>query len=496
MRGDNRIVPLVYTGTIALSAILLFWVQPMFAKMILPMLGGAPAVWNTSMLLFQATLLAGYAYAHYSTQMLDVRRQSILHLLLLVAAFLVLPIAVAANWSPPTEHSPVAWLIALLAFSIGLPFFVLSATAPLLQKWFAHTNDRDASNPYFLYAASNFGSIIALLLYPVLLEPFLGLNEQSKAWTLGYGVLAILMAACAFLLRRAFVAEPGAKQRAVAAELNADVDWRLRTRWVILALVPSSLLLGVTTHITTDIASVPLFWVAPLAIFLMTFVIVFSKRPIIKHKWIVSIHAYLVLAFVFVLYVPLLSVRISLLLHLVMFFVTAMLCHGELAKNRPAASHLTEFYLFMSLGGVLGGAFNALLAPVIFNSSLEYPIAIALACALRPVLKEGRGGRIALDILLPLLVGAAVLVLLMLPDASSWIAENRAASTITASVIGMVVFGFSPRPLRFALGIAVLLIAMNNLMGNQQSTLLAQRNFFGMHTVKQDPSGQFFVLHH
>lgn len=496
MHTESKTIPLVYTSTLALSAVLLFWIQPLFAKMVLPMLGGAPAVWNTSMVFFQAALLAGYAYAHFSTQWLDVRRQSALHLLLLVAAFLVLPIAVATNWSPPTEGNPVAWLIALLAVSIGLPFFVLSATAPLLQKWFSHTNHRDSSNPYFLYAASNFGSIIALLAYPVLFEPFLGLAEQSKAWTVAYGVLAVLMAACAFLLRRSFVADMPKNHRTVVTELKSDVDWMLRMQWVILAFIPSSLLLGVTAHITADIASVPLLWVIPLALFLLTFVIVFSKRPAIKHKWIVSLHAYLLVPFVFILYVPLMSIGVSLFLHLLMFFVAAMLCHGELAKRRPATSHLTEFYLWMSVGGVLGGGFNALAAPLIFNSNLEYPLAIVLACAIRPVIEGSRYGQWKLDIVLPLLVGAAVLALLVPRDISNWITEHQAVSIIIASVIGLIVFGFSPRPLRFALGVAVLLIGMNGLMGRQETTLLAQRNFFGVHIVKHNDSKQFVVLKH
>ena len=495
--SDSKLVPFIFTSTLALSAILLFWVQPMFAKMVLPLLGGVPAVWNTSMVFFQAVLLAGYAYAHFSTQLLDVRRQSVLHLFLFVSAYLVLPISVAANWSPPTEGTPIAWLMALLAVSIGLPFFVLSATAPLLQKWFAHTNHSDASNPYFLYAASNFGSILALLAYPVLFEPFLGLAQQSTAWTFTYGVLFLLIASCAVLLRREFAADALGAESAVAKELKSDIDGKLRMQWVILAFVPSSLLLGVTSHITTDIASVPLFWVMPLALFLLTFVIVFSKKPAIKHKWIVTIHAYLVLPLVISLYAPLLSIRISMLLHLGVFFVTAMLCHGELAKRRPVPSRLTEFYLWMSLGGVLGGAFNAFLAPLIFNSNLEYPIAIVAACALRPVLAEGRDGRRALDIVLPLLVVAALLALLDGPPyISDWITEHDFILMFIVSIAALVVFGFSPRPLRFALGIAGLLIAMNSLTSAERTTLVAQRNFFGVHVVKQSDSGQFVVLQH
>ena len=498
MHGHEKIIQFVFTGTIALSAVLLFWVQPMFAKMALPLLGGTPAVWNTSIVFFQATLLAGYAYAHYSTQLLDVRRQSILHLLLLVSAFVVLPIAITTGASPPTEATPVAWLLTLLTVSIGLPFFALSATAPLLQKWFAHTRHTDASNPYFLYAASNFGSILALLAYPVLFEPFLGLIEQGRTWTYVYGGLVVLMAACAFLLRRYFAADAPHEHHMAATKLKSNIDWKLRMQWVILAFVPSSLLLGVTTHITTDVASVPLLWVIPLALFLLTFVIVFSKRPAIPHKWIVLVHAYLVLLFVIALYVPVLSIGFTLLMHLGMFFVTAMLCHGELATHRPVASHLTEFYLWMSFGGVLGGGFSALLAPLIFNSNMEYPIAIVMACALRPVLAEGRGGRWTLDIALPVLVGTVLLaIFILVPDIdANWIRAHMVVSVIVSSIIALGVFSFSPRPLRFALGLGILLFAMNDVTSSKRPTLVAERNFFGVYTVKLDVSGQFVVLKH
>ncbi len=490
-------IQLVYTGTLVLSAALLFTIQPMFASMVLPLLGGSPAVWNTSMVFFQAALLAGYAYAHFSTRLLDVRRQSLLHLFLLVSAFIVLPIAVAKNWSPPTETTPVLWLIALLTVSIGLPFFALSATAPLLQKWFAHTHHMDASNPYFLYAASNLGSILALLAYPILFDPFLGLIDQSTTWTLGYGGLVILMAACAFLLWHNFAGDLLGDRHPAAEELRSEVDWKLRTQWMLLAFVPSSLLLGVTTHITTDIASVPLLWVIPLALYLLTFIIVFSRRPVIPHKWIVTVHAYLVLIFVLALYVSILSIWVTLLINFLMFFVSAMLCHGELAKRRPAAKHLTEFYLWMSFGGVLGGGFNALLAPLIFNSALEYPIAVIMACALRPVLSEGRDGRWMLDLILPALLGIVLLAIFTVtPDISGLINAATPVVIIFCTIIGMAVFGFSPRPLRFALGIAVLFVAINNLASGERTTLLTARNFFGVHTVSRDESRQFTILKH
>jgi hypothetical protein len=487
----------VFTVTLALSAALLFSVQPMFAKMVLPLLGGTPAVWNTSMVFFQAALLAGYAYAHYSTQLLDVRRQSILHLVVLVAAFVVLPVAVATDWSPPMEATPAPWLLALLTVSIGLPFFALSATAPLLQKWFSHTYHTDASNPYFLYAASNLGSIAALLAYPILIEPFLGLAEQSQTWTIAYAGLVSLMVACAWLLRRNFATDVPKEHHPVAAELTSDINWKLRSQWMILAFVPSSLLLGVTTHVTTDIASVPLLWIIPLVLFLLTFVIVFSKKPVIPHDWIVRLHAYLVLPLVIVLHVSVVSIWATLLVNFLAFFVSAMLCHGELAKRRPATSHLTEFYLWMSLGGVLGGAFNALLAPMIFSSTLEYPLAIVLVCALRPLLSEGKGGRRSLDILLPALLGLVLLTVIKLtPDTATWLTEHYPVFVVLCAVVGMVVFGFSPRPLRFALGIGVMIVAMNNLTSGTRTPLLTERNFFGVFTVSEDDSGQFTVLKH
>ncbi|MCG6900517.1 MAG: fused MFS/spermidine synthase [Gammaproteobacteria bacterium] len=490
-------IQLVYTGTLVLSAALLFTIQPMFASMVLPSLGGSPAVWNTSMVFYQAVLLAGYAYAHFSTRLLDVRRQSILHLFLLVSAFIVLPIAVATNWSPPTDTTPVLWLIALLTVSIGLPFFALSATAPLLQKWFAHTHHTYASNPYFLYAASNLGSILALLAYPILLDPFLGLIDQSTTWTFGYGGLVILMVACVFLLWRNFAADILADHHPAAEELTSEVDWKLRTQWMMLSFVPSSLLLGVTTHITTDIASVPLLWVIPLALYLLTFIIVFSRRTVIPHRWVVSVHAYLVLIFVIALYVSVLSIWVTLLINFLMFFVSAMLCHGELAKRRPAAKHLTEFYLWMSFGGVLGGCFNALLAPLLFNSALEYPLAIVMACALRPVLSEGRNGRWALDLILPALLGVVLLaVFTVTPDILELIQAATPAVIMFCTIIGMVVFGFSPRPVRFALGIAVLFVAIHHLASSEHTTLLTARNFFGVHTVSRDESRQFTILKH
>ena len=486
----------VFTATLAISAILLFWIQPMFAKMVLPLLGGAPAVWNTAMVFFQASLLAGYAYAHFSTQWFDVRKQSLAHIVVLLFAFISLPIAVSSGWAPPTDSTPVVWLIGLLAASIGLPFFALSATAPLLQKWFSHTTHKDAKNPYFLYAVSNAGSILALLAYPVLIEPTFGLERQSTIWTGTYIALVVLMVTCVFLLYRNFEAVSGEEADVDTTSLVDKVSGPLRLRWIILAFVPSSLLLGVTTHISTDLAAVPLLWVIPLALYLLTFVLVFARKQPVPHLWMVKIQAYLLLLFVIVLHFGVFSLSLSIFLHLATFFVTAMVCHGELAKFRPHSRHLTEFYLWMSFGGVLGGVFNALLAPMVFTTVAEYPIAIVLACALRPMLEEGRKGRWQLDIILPLLLAAAVWFVFQVPsDKMVWLFDENWKLVLVGSVVAMLVFSFTTRPVRLALGIGVLLFAASNMM-NVRSTVHAERSFFGVHQIKKNDDASIYLLRH
>ncbi len=275
----GRGVLLLFTVTLFVSAVLLFAVQPMFAKMVLPLLGGTPAVWNTCMVFFQTTLLAGYAYAHVTVRALGVRRQAAIHLWLVLTPLLVLPITVPAAWSSPSHDHPAMWLLALLLVAIGLPFFVVSATGPLVQTWFARTTHPRASDPYFLYAASNTGSLVALLVYPTLVEPTLPLAQQSRLWSIGYSVLIPLLVACAAVAWRS-----GASTRPqVLATPNATDDplsVRQRARWTFLAFIPSSLMLGLTTYITTDVAPMPLLWVVPLSIYLLSFVVTFGRARV------------------------------------------------------------------------------------------------------------------------------------------------------------------------------------------------------------------------
>src|SRR5438876_375976 len=333
----SRMLLIVYATTIFLTASLLFVVQPMFAKMVLPLLGGSPAVWNTCLVFYQAALLAGYLYAHATTSWLGVRRQAALHVGLVLLPLLFLPIGVPSGWTPPAAASPIPWLLALLAVAVGLPFFVVSTTSPLLQKWFAATGHPAAGDPYFLYAASNLGSMLGLLGYPVLLEPRLRLSEQSRLWSGGYLLLLAFTLACAVLLWRSPVPALADPSRGRSIGVTA----RRRLRWVLLALVPSSLMLSVTTFISADVEAIPLLWVIPLAIYLLTFVLVFARRPLVPHALVVRVLPIALLALVVVLVKranqPLLLVMG---LHLAVFFVTAMVCYGELARDRAPPAPL------------------------------------------------------------------------------------------------------------------------------------------------------------
>src|SRR5436305_11033785 len=380
----NRLVLAVYTAAIFVSALLLFSVQPLFTKMVLPRLGGSPAVWSVAMVFFQSLLLGGYGYAHYLMQIANRRVAVAVHLLLLVAALLSLPLSIASGWGEPPTSGYAFWLLGLFAVSIGLPFFALAANNPLLQAWFFRTGHPSGPDPYFLYASSNVGSFLALLSYPVLLEPMFTLHTQNLIWTGGYGLLIVLIAACALLL----LGSPASVVVAVDAPAEhsmAPPPWLLRARWIFLASVPSGLLIAVTAHISTDVAAAPLLWVLPLSLYLLTWVLVFQSRPLLPHKWILRLQP-LALAGVIVLLAVGGEQNLLLTLggHQLCFFVIAMACHGELARTRPAAKYLTGFYVALSFGGMVGGLFAGLLAPYIFSWIAEYPILVALAVLCRP----------------------------------------------------------------------------------------------------------------
>jgi len=497
---------MLFALTLFVSAMLLFVVQPMFAKMVLPRLGGTPAVWNTCMVFYQAVLLAGYVYAHVTTRWLGARRQAAMHLAVLCLPWVVLPIGVAGAWNPPAEASPVAWLLILLAVSVGLPFFVVSASAPMLQAWFANTGHPAAKDPYFLYAASNLGSMIALLGYPVLVEPSLPLAGQGLVWAAGYGLLMLLTLGCAVLLWRSRGAglsgtpvDDAPAGGSASAELGrADPTWRQRARWLVLSFAPSSLLLGVTTHISTDIAAAPLLWVVPLALYLLTFVLVFARRKILPHAAMLRLQPYLVVLLAALFFhgaAKLVWVLLS--LHLVTFFVTAMVCHGELARARPKASRLTEFYIWMSVGGVLGGLFNAMLAPHLFPTVVEYPLVIAVACMLRPAGDSATGTSRSrwLDVALPAALAAGLGGLVLALDAFG-VVLTVAGASIILGLAGLVGFGFQNRPIRFGLGVGAVLTVGLLCFGKEGRVLDVRRNFFGVVRVRYNPDLNTHVLVH
>jgi spermidine synthase len=553
----------VFAFTLFCSATLLFMVQPLVGKMILPLLGGSPEVWNTCMVFFQAMLLAGYAYAHAATKYLGIRKQAVLHLVILLIPLLFLPIRIDRTLVHGGAN-PIASVLVVLLFSVGVPFFVISTSAPLLQKWFSSTNHPSAKDPYFLYGASNLGSMMALLGYPIVVEPLLKLGHQTTLWAIGYGLLVALIAGCCYCLWKSPPAvEPAAEPAGVpsttatpdsgtpalstpvvkpaseaiqpgrpegsprkggkgrkndrrvtrsargsaatlqpetrttaqtsapalqpepapaASGMTAPVTMARRLRWILLAAVPSSLMLGATTYITTDIAAIPFLWVLPLALYLLSFIIVFAKVSQVTQSIIVFVEALVVLAVgmnrvyplvenssglvlsavwvigfalfgasIFILFIrddalnhkamilalPLLVLLVvfmmlseikpgivaTVALHLLTLFVVAMVCHGELARDRPAASHLTEFFLLMSVGGVVGGLFNALIAPMIFNSLAEYHVAMVIACLLLPPLTTEKSSSTALLVDLSLsgvfLASAVALILLRIFDPRS-----------------------------------------------------------------------------
>ena len=349
----------LFSVTLFLSAALLFFIELMFGSMILPKFGGTPAVWNTCMLFFQAAMLAGYSYAHWTPAWLGVRWHRALHLLVLLLPLLFVPIAV--RFDPPGDGNPVLWVLLILTASIGVPFFVVATTNPLLQTWFTHTEHEAARDPYFLYAASNAGSMVALLAYPalpalVVNSQHLGLRTQSWCWGAGYGLLLLLIAACACFVGK--VPELREKEESDGAAAEAPSLGRI-SRWVALAFVPSSLMLGVTTHLSTALSPGPLIWVLPLALYLLTFILVFARIPAGVHTATARIMPMVILVQAYLLFTETtLAKPAAIALHLLTLFLVGMVCHGELAQDRPHPKYLTGFYLWMSLGGVLGGMFT------------------------------------------------------------------------------------------------------------------------------------------
>jgi hypothetical protein len=484
---------LLFAIAMFVNALLLFLVQPMFAKLLLPRFGGSPAVWTTCMLFFQSALLAGYAYSHSVVKLRRPWAQALTHLAVMALPILTLPIALSMAVAA-TDH-PIASVLQQSLISVGAPFFALATSAPLLQRWFSAAQQRSTVDPYFLYAASNVGSFASLVLYPTVIEPRLALSTQTSVWAFGYSVALVLTLVCAVVMwRRAPV-----DIRANTSSTDVDtehVTWRRRGRWIVLAFVPSSLMLAVTAYISTDVAAVPLLWVIPLALYLITFVLAFSSYS----PRVVSVcNKYVPLVLLFLAWQLMSEARLPLpamaATHLVAFTVLAMLCHGFLAADRPSPAHLTDFYLSLAIGGALGGVFNTLLAPVLFKSVLEYPL--ALACGILvltfkrdtpPLRSKPRWW------LEPLIVSVLTVIAL------KWPGSGIQSALITWAILtGAVVVAFSVSRQRRRLGVCVLvMLGLYVIIGGRGvvNLVYASRTFFGTYRVIADPQNPSFTLFH
>ncbi|CAN5211040.1 fused MFS/spermidine synthase [soil metagenome] len=520
-------MPILFAFTLFVSALLLFMVQPMIGRMILPLLGGSPAAWNTCMVFFQFVLLLGYLYAHKLSARFSPRRQVAIHIGVLGVAIGVFalatvfgerhtPIAVLKSLAPQDSSYPMFGVLALLLVAIGIPFFAVSTTAPLLQRWFANTGHPAAKDPYFLYAASNAGSLISLLAYPLITEPSLKLNEQAWFWAVGFVVFLGLVFICG---KRSLALCPNANEVPPPAAAHDKIPALRIVKWVALAFVPSSLMLGVTVYMTTDIASIPLLWVIPLALYLLTFIIAFARTP----SWIrivlgnVAPVVTLLLIYVIITQQSFNGNQFWLLaLHLITYFLVALMCHTELAHDRPQPQFLTDFFLWISVGGVLGGIFNALLAPILFPLAFEYPIALGISCLLVPSFDSNEKtdqNRVArariFDIFIPLVLLVIVAWLTVFADneffvkVCKWlankitdmmqffgvnieIAAEKMKDGLVWAVPLIVCFFFIDRPIRFGLCVAAVLFVGEFRRANMGQEIDTERSFFGIIKVQDD----------
>jgi hypothetical protein len=398
-------------------------------------------------------------------------------------ALLFLPIALAKGFAPPTGTNPIPWLIARLSASVGLPFFAISANSSMLQKWFSGTRHPNARDPYFLYQAGNLGSMAALLSYPALVEPFLHLTSQRRIWAHIYVPLFLLTLACAAAARRSPIS-------LAAKAPTSPQSPSQRLRWLALAFVPSSLMLAVTTYLTTCISPLPLLWVIPLAIYLLSFVVTFSRKPIFPRSAMLRLQPLVLLPLLFLMMTD--AARpawVVIALHLLVLFVTAVVCHGALAESRPCAENLTEFYLWIAVGGACGGFFNAILGPLLFNSIAEYPITLVIACLVRPA--EADSKRFAWgDIGFPGLVGAVTIALSLVSQ------RMRIDLKPLFALPAVLCLALKDRPLRFALGTGAVLLLCPPYAAEFGRTIHVERTFFGVHRVLLDPDRRFHWLTH
>ncbi|HEU4837059.1 MAG TPA: fused MFS/spermidine synthase [Pyrinomonadaceae bacterium] len=463
------------------------------AKMLLPRLGGTPAVWNTCMLFFQVLLLAGYSYVLALTARIGARKQAILHVSILLLSCLYLPLTFAGKLGPMSDASnPALSLFVYLLGAIGLPVFVISTTSPLLQKWFTRTGHASAKDPYFLFAVSNSGSLLALLSYPLILEPQFTLSRQNQIWLVMYVVFLILSMGCLVVLWKSSQTEIEQVRKGGLAPLLGS--WRKRLYWILLAFIPASLLFGVTTYITTEIAPTPLLWTIPLALYLVTFILAFSRKNLLPEQLASTALAGLALLLTLTLAANATEPTAAIvLLHLCFLFVAAIVCHSKLAGDRPDASRLPEFYLCVAIGGMIGGLFNTLIAPTIFNTLIEYPLVIVLACMIRPRDKSEPVNR--LDLLLPACVALLTIGLALFIHQYD-VSPVAGVAIVFGIPLVIINHRFRSRPVRFALALGAVMIGSVVYSEIQNRTMHVERNFFGTLSVRFDPAGATRTLYH
>lgn len=482
-------VSVFFAVTLFLSAFLVFYCEPMIGKMVLPSLGGAPSVWTTCVLFFQAMLLAGYGYAYLLERTSRLRTQLVLHLAVMVVAAAFLPIhfdGVAAN--DTSAAHPILWLLSHLIGNAAIPFGVAVSSAPLLQNWLAKISGEASRDPYFLYSASNAGSLLALVVYPMYVEPRFGLISQSRAWTAGYLLLVVAIAITAAITWR--------RQRARQTETSDDtprsLTWNQRAFWLAASFVPSALMLAVTNHISANLVAAPFLWVIPLGVYLLTFILAFSRRSLLTLEKVSRIVPVIFLLSVYVTVgapIPAALIWIVLPAHIAILFAGALLCHTALAASRPHPRHLTEFYFWLALGGAVAGVFAVLIAPAVFSTVFEYPLLVATLGFFRvspgPPQQRNRADWIY----------AALIAILLTVE---WSIFRFASSTdVKEGALGLltnggfvIIYSLRARKFRFALAMALFVVGSALVLPGFFETgtrLHVSRNFFGVKKVLLDP---------
>lgn len=473
----------IFSLGIFVGSFLLFLIQPMVGKILLPVFGGVPAVWTTCMLFFQAALLAGYLYAERSIGLLGFRKQSGTHLFLLLCGVFFLPLDIDLADARNAVHQPTFWLFSRLTVSVGYLFFLIAANAPLLQRYYSYSGQNDASDPYFLYSASNAGSLLALVTYPFLFEPFLRVSQQKGFWSALYLFQILLVLFCVSLIRKQHSAEPvvqssGSKRSPVRSVLL----------WAFLGFVPCSAMLAVTTHIATDIASGPLLWIFPLSIYLVSFILVFAKNPLWREiRWDRRLIHGVVISFVLYHFSISDPSWLAIPLHFITLFLVCMYFHGQLARMRPATEHLNSYFVWMSAGGIAGGIFNGLIAPLVFATQAEYIITMLISGLALSLFSSDVHEHVSVKAEQMLVTTAYIILIIILngrfPNITSSFFPSGTAQLLAFNIVSISLF-FRFRAVKLAV-LAAIYIGGQIFGAADSLNLLTARSFFGILKVNR-----------